>query len=286
VEIKAIDVHAHPATKEYLEGSFGSVLNRTREHFKHTIPIRSIDEMAEEYRSQGVFGCLSGWDSETTMGEPATSNDLIAEIVRRHPDVFVGWAGLDVRKGKLAIQELERCVKELGFKGVGEIHPICQAIYPSDREFYPLWEKCEELGVHVSFHGGTTGVGSGLPGGAGYRIKYSHPIHIDDLAADFPNLKIILCHPSFPWMNEALAVVTHKANVYMDLSGWHPRFFNDELLKRINFDLQDKVMFGTDYPWITPEKWLSAFEKLAIKDEVRPKILKENAKRIFGLEVD
>lgn len=286
MKVLAIDVHAHPSTKEYLEGSFGSVLQRTREHFKHDIPIRTVDEMAEEYRSQGIMACLGGFDAETNMGSPMTSNDFVAEIVKKHPDVFIGWAGIDPWKGKLAIQEVERAVNVLGMKGIAEVHPICQAFYPNDRQFYPLWEKCEALGVHVSFHTGTTGVGSGLPGGGGYRIKYSHPIYIDDVAADFPNLKIVICHPSFPWLDEALAVVTHKANVYMDLSGWHPRFFTEDLIKKMNTNLQDKMMFGTDYPWITPEKWLTAFDKLPIMDQIRPKILKENAKKFFDIQVE
>jgi len=283
-EIQAIDVHTHPSTKEYLEGSFGSVLSKAKDHFKNPIAIRSIDEMAQEYRDQGLMAVISGWDAETTMGDPRTSNDLIAKIVQKYPDVFIGFAGIDPWKGKFAIQELERAIKDLGLRGVGEFHPICQKFFPNDRQFYPLWEKCEEFGIPVSFHTGTTGVGAGMPGGGGYRIKYSKPIYIDDLAADFPNLKIITCHPSIPWLDEQLAVVTHKANVYMDLSGWHPRFFSENLINQMNFALQDKMMFGTDYPWITPQKWLSAFNKLAIKEEVRSKILKENAIRILGIE--
>jgi predicted TIM-barrel fold metal-dependent hydrolase len=240
--------------------------------------------MADEYRQQGIMACVSAFDAETTMGEPATTNDFVAEIVQRHSDVFIGWASVDLRKGKVAVRELERAIKELGLRGVGELHPICQAFFPNDRAYYPLYEKCIELGVHVTFHTGTTGVGAGLPGGGGYRIKYSRPIYIDDLAADLPELKIVCAHPAIPWLDEEIAIVTHKDNVFMDLSGWHPRFFTDNLVDQLNTALQDKAMFGTDYPWITPEKWLSAFEKLPIKDEVRSKILKENAMSIFDIE--
>jgi predicted TIM-barrel fold metal-dependent hydrolase len=239
--------------------------------------------MAEEYRKQGIIACVAGFDAETSMGVPATSNDLIAEMVKRHPDVFIGFAGIDPWKGELAVMELERAIKELGLHGVGELHPIMNKFYPNDRRFYPLYEKCTELGVHVAFHTGTTGVGSGTPGGGGFRLDYSRPIYIDDVAVDFPNLTIICCHPSIPWVDELLAIVTHKANVYMDISGWHPRYLSEHLLKRLNSDLQDKVMFGTDYPWITPGKWLSGFEKLTVKDEVRQKVLKDNAIRILHL---
>lgn len=285
MQIRAIDVHTHPSTSEYLEGSFGTLLSETSRHFKSRIHIRSIDEMAEEYRTQDIMACVAGFDAETTMGTPPTPNDLIAEMVKRHPDVFIGWAGIDPWKGELAIRELERAVKELGLCGVGELHPICNKFYPNDRRFYPLWEKCVELGVHVAFHTGTTGVGSGLPGGGGYTIEYSRPIYIDFLAADFPELTIICSHPSIPWIDEEIAVVTHKGNVYMDISGWHPRFLTDDLIKRLNTNLQDKVMFGTDYPWITTEKWLSGFDKLPLDDNVRQKILKENAIRILHLDI-
>jgi predicted TIM-barrel fold metal-dependent hydrolase len=277
MEVRAIDTHTHPSTSEYLDGSLGPIVQRTREHFKSTIPVRTIDEMAEEYRKQGIIACVAGFDAETSMGVPATSNDLIAEMVKRHPDVFIGFAGIDPWKGELAVMELERAIKELGLHGVGELHPIMNKFYPNDRRFYPLYEKCTELGVHVAFHTGTTGVGSGTPGGGGFRLDYSRPIYIDDVAVDFPNLTIICCHPSIPWVDELLAIVTHKANVYMDISGWHPRYLSEHLLKRLNSDLQDKVMFGTDYPWITPGKWLSGFEKLTVKDEVRQKVLKDNA---------
>ena len=285
MEIRAIDTHCHPSTSEYLEGSFGPVLQNTRKHFKSKINIRSVDEMADEYRSQGIIACVSGFDAELSMGTPATPNDLIAEMMQRHPDVFIGMAGIDPNKGDEAIRELERCIKELGLKGVGELRPICQKFYPNDKKLYPFYEKCVELGVHVPFHTGTTGVGSGLPGGGGFCIDYSRPIYIDYLAADFPELNIICCHPSIPWVDEELAVVTHKGNVHMDISGWHPRFLSEHLLSRLNRDLQDKVMFGTDYPWITPKKWLSGFEKLPVEDGVKKKVLKDNAIRIMHLDV-
>jgi len=286
MEICAIDTHAHPSTTEYLDGSFGPILKRTREHFKSEIQIRTVSEMADEYRRLGIIACISGFDAESTMGTPATSNDFIAEVVSKHPDVFIGFAGIDPWKGEIAIKELERSIKDLGLHGVGELHPICNKFYPNDKKFFPLYEKCIELGVHVAFHTGTTGVGSGLPGGAGYRIDYSRPIYIDDLAASFPELTIVCCHPGIPWVDELLAIVTHKANVYMDISGWHPRFLGENIIKRLNYDLQDKVMFGTDYPWITPTKWLNGFSELPFLDEVRPKLLKENAKRILKLNIE
>lgn len=282
--MKAIDVHTHPATAEYLLGSFGPIFERTSQHFRHQISVLTPDEMAEEYRSQGLKAVLSAWDAETTTGYPKTSNDHVAEIVKKHPGLYVGWASVDPWKGVEAIRELERAIKELGMRGAGEFHPIMQAFYPNDRKLYPLWEKCLELSIPVSFHTGTTGVGAGTPGGGGYKINYSHPRYIDELAADFPNLTIGACHPSIPWQDEMLAVAVHKGNVYLDLSGWSPKYFSPNLIRHINGPLKERCVFGTDYPWIKPEKWLADFAQLDIKDEARPKVLYENAIRILKLD--
>ena len=122
----------------------------------------------------------------------------------------------------------------------------------------------------------------GMPGGMGMRLKYSNPMYMDDVAADFPDLKIILAHPSFPWQEEALSVATHKPNVYIDLSGWSPKYFPPILVRYINSILQDKMLFGSDWPVITPDRWLSDFAKLEIRDDIRPKVLKANARKLLG----
>ncbi len=115
------------------------------------------------------------------------------------------------------------------------------------------------------------------------RLKYSNPMYLDDVAVDFPDMPIVMAHPSFPWQEEALAVATHKPNVYIDLSGWSPKYFPPILVRYANTLLRKKVLFGSDWPMITPERWLADFEKIEIKEENRPLILKENAARLLGL---
>ncbi len=173
-------------------------------------------------------------------------------------------------------------VREHGVRGF-KFHPSLQAFYPNDRMAYPLYEVLEEFGLPALFHTGQTGIGSGVPGGAGIRLKYSNPLYVDDVAADFPGLPIILAHPSFPWQDEALSIATHKPQVYIDLSGWSPKYFPPQLVRYANSLLKEKVLFGSDYPAITPDRWLADFEKLEIKPEVRPLILKENAARLLKL---
>jgi len=167
-----------------------------------------------------------------------------------------------------------------GFK----FHPSVQAFYPNDRSVYPLYAAIEELGVPVLFHTGQTGIGAGLPGGGGIRLKYSNPMLIDDVAADFPGMPIILAHPSFPWQEEALAIALHKQQVYIDLSGWSPKYFPPLLVQYANTLLKNKVLFGSDHPMITADRWMSDFEAAAFRDEVRPLILRENAAQLLGLK--
>ena len=134
-----------------------------------------------------------------------------------------------------------------------------------------------------SFTPGTAGSGPACSGGGGVRLKYGHPMPIDDVAVDFPDMPIVMAHPSFPWQDEAISICLHKPQVYIDLSGWSPKYFSPTLVQYANTLLKHKVLFGSDYPLLTPDRWLADFEKIGIRDEVRPLILKENAMRLFRL---
>ena len=166
-----------------------------------------------------------------------------------------------------------------GFK----FHPPLQRFWPNDRAVYPLYETIAAAKLPVVFHTGHSGIGTGVPGGGGVRLKYGDPMPIDDVAVDFPSLPIILAHPSFPWQDEAISICLHKPNVFIDLSGWSPKYFSPALVQYANTRLRDKVLFGSDYPLITPDRWLRDFAELPIRDEVRPLILKENAVRLLSL---
>jgi predicted TIM-barrel fold metal-dependent hydrolase len=166
-----------------------------------------------------------------------------------------------------------------GFK----FHPSLQAFFPDDRLAYALYEVIAEHRLPAVFHTGQTAVGSGLRGGGGVLLKYSNPLHLDEVAADFPDMPVIMAHPSVPWQDEALSIALHKPNVWIDLSGWSPKYFPPQLVRYASSLLKRKVLFGTDFPALTPERWLRDFDTLDIKPEVRPLILKENARRLLGL---
>lgn len=281
--MRAIDMHVHPGTREYLVDSGGKYIADALHYFHRHDAVVSVAEMAEYYRGLSIMAVLLAWDAETATGLPPVTNDYVAGVVKEYPDCFIGFASVDPWKGIVATRELTRAVRELGLRGL-KCHPIAQAFYPNDRRFYPLWETCQGLGVPLLLHTGTTGVGAGVPGGNGLKLKYAQPIpYLDDIAADFPRLTIIGAHPSWPWQEEMLAVATHKTNIYIDLSGWSPKYFSPSLVRYANTILQDRVLFGSDYPFLTPERWLADFEQAGFKPEVREKILLGNAKRLLGL---
>ena len=221
-------------------------------------------------------------DAERETGYRRYSNFEVAEACARHSDILIPFASIDPAKGKLGAREARTLVENHGVQGF-KFHPTMQGFYPNDRMAWPLYEAIAETGKPALFHTGQTGVGSGMRGGNGMRLKYSNPMHIDDVAVDFPDMPIILAHPSFPWQEEALAVAQHKPNVYIDLSGWSPKYFPKILIQYANTILKTKMLFGSDWPMIAPEKWLEAFDKAEFRDEVRPLILKENALRLLGV---
>jgi predicted TIM-barrel fold metal-dependent hydrolase len=247
--------------------------------------IKTEEEMVEDFKSLDVQAIIIAWDAEHTSGMPKIENDYVADLAKKYPDTFVGaWAMVDPWKGKMAVQEVERAVKELGMLGV-KFQAIAQSFFPDDQLFYPIYEKCSALNVPVSFHVGSTGLGAGMPGGGGHRLSYTRPIpHIDNIAADFPELTIVMIHPAWPWHEEQIAVLLHKGNVFADLSGYAPRYFPEAIKRDLNGRLQDKFMFGSDYPEISPKRWLDEFEAAGYKPQVIEKVLYKNAQRILGIK--
>ena len=240
------------------------------------------DDVAAYYRERNMVAVIFTVDAETVTGRPAVRNEEIAEAAAANPDVLIPFASIDPNKGKRGVEEAKRLIRDFGMRGF-KFHPNIQAFFPNDRAVYPFYEAIQEAGLPALFHTGHSGIGSGLPGGGGIRLKYSNPMYVDDVAVDFPELKIVLAHPSFPWQDEAISVALHKQQVYIDLSGWLPKYFPPQLVQYANTALRDRILFGSDYPMITPDRWLADFEQAPFKDEVRPLILKENAARLLGL---
>jgi predicted TIM-barrel fold metal-dependent hydrolase len=282
-ELVAIDVHTH---------AWKSALNvddkRTESqeamgrYFRYQPQHQTVPEMAEMYRKLKMGFVVFTVDSKKSA-ESKISNEEIAELAHKHSDVAIPFASINPHRGAEGVAQARRLIKDYGVRGF-KFHPSTQEFFPNDRMAYPLYEAIAEAKLPALFHTGQTGVGAGTRGGGGIRIKYSNPLLLDDVAVDFPDMPIVLAHPSFPWQEEALSVATHKPQVYIDLSGWSPKYFPPILVQYANSLLKDKILFGSDYPVMSPERWMADFDKLAIKPEVRPLILKENAAKLLQLK--
>jgi hypothetical protein len=284
-ELVAIDIHTHAevSTRLLPDEAEKEALEARGRYFRYAVKHPTIAQMADYYRTRKMAFVVFTVDHERGMGIKRISNEEVAESAAEHGDVAIPFASIDPARGQMGVREARRLIKDFGVKGF-KFHPTVQAFYPNDRGCYPLYEVIAEAGLPALFHTGQTGIGAGMPGGGGLRLKYSNPIYLDDVAADFPGMPIISAHPGVPWQDEQLSVALHKPNVYIDLSGWSPKYFEPKLVQYANTLLKDRVLFGSDNPVIDPDRWLAGFEKLPIKPEVRPLIMKENAARLLKLK--
>ncbi|MGY1712754.1 amidohydrolase family protein [Geodermatophilus sp. SYSU D00758] len=279
----AIDVHTHVHRSVRGEAHAGGAEDMGEYFGIGTMPRYTVPELAQYYRERRMAAVVFGVDSVSQTGEEMVpTNEEVAELAAEHADVLIPFASIDPHRGAAGVRAAERLITGYGVRGF-KFHPNTQAFSPDDRLAYPLYEVIAGHGLVALFHTGQTGVGAGQRAGGGIRLRYSNPMHVDDVAVDFPDMPIILAHPSFPWQDEALAVATHKPQVHIDLSGWSPKYFPPQLVQYANTLLKDKVLFGSDFPVLTPERWMRDFDGLPVKDDVRPRILKDNAARLFGL---
>jgi predicted TIM-barrel fold metal-dependent hydrolase len=272
----AIDTHVHVES----EPTGNAADDAARKYFGNSGASYKRADLAEYYRSRNI-GCVVFSVDEKITGRPPVPNEDVAAFAAENSDFMIAFASVNPMRGKDAVDEAKRLIKAGGIRGF-KLHPPLQEFHANDKTAYPFYEVVAEAKLPVIFHTGHSGIGTGMPGGGGVRLKYGNPMDMDDVAVDFPDMPIILAHPSFPWQDEAISVCLHKPQVYIDLSGWSPKYFSPVLIQYANTLLKKKMLFGSDYPLITPDRWLADFAAINIKDEVRPLILKENAIRLFG----
>jgi hypothetical protein len=282
--LAAIDVHVHIEVDGHGHHSMDDELLDASAKYFRADHDRSptLEQIADRYRSLNMAAVVFTVDASTNTGHATISSEEIATRAAEHSDVLIPFGSVDPLRGAGALAQARSLVREYGVRGF-KFHPTLQGFAPNDQAFYPLWAEIESLGVPALFHTGQTGIGAGLPGGRGLKLRLSDPMLVDDVAADFPGLTVILAHPSVPWAASSISIATHKANVYIDLSGWSPKYFPADLVRAANSYLQDKVLFGTDYPLLTPERWLRDFETLDLKPAAKARILKSNAVQVLGL---
>jgi predicted TIM-barrel fold metal-dependent hydrolase len=282
-DVVAIDFHTHVEVAEDGHDHLSPALREAANRYFRGAPVLPTARMvADYYRERNMMAVVFTVDSELTTGQPRILNDEVVEAALDNPDVLIPFASIDPRRGVDGVAEARSLVADGAVRGF-KFHPNIQQFHPDDGTAYPLYEVIEEAGLIALFHTGHSGIGAGLPGGGGIRLEYSNPMHVDGVAVDFPTMRIVLAHPSFPWQDEALSVAMHKSQVAIDLSGWSPKYFPPQLVRYAGTLLRNQMLFGSDYPLITPDRWIQDFDTLDLDPAVRPLILKENAARLLGL---
>lgn len=282
--VEAIDVHTHVEVDGHGHKAYDDVLvQATGRYFKMKPGVlASVDAVADHYRQRNAAAVVFTIDARHGMRHtPNSIEDLIAGAARNN-DVLIPFGSVDPWQGRHAVHRVHELVRDFGVKGF-KFHPSMQAFEPNDRSYYPIYSAIAEAGVPALFHTGQTGMGAGLPGGHGIKLRYSDPMLLDDVAADFPELTIVMAHPAVPWVDSQISIAAHKSNVYIDLSGWSPKYFPPQLVHAMTRQLRTKVLFGTDYPYIQIDRWRRDFATLDVDPAVLPLIYKRNALRVLGI---
>jgi uncharacterized protein len=275
--MRAIDFHVHLPTPDWLDGSMDGYVEAAEAYFRSTVERQSLGELADKYRALDVLAVLLAWDAETATGRPRVPNETVAAACREYPDAFTGLGSVDPHKPS-AVDEVAH-IAALGLRGV-KFHPSLQAFAPDDPKFWPVFAACERHGLLALFHTGTSGIGARQPGGQGIRIDYAHPLKLDAVAAAHPELTVVAAHFGWPWQMDLIAVALHKTNVYIDISGWSPKRIPPEVVRELKGRLSGQFLWGSDYPFIPPERCLAELDDLGLAS---PALLRDNAARVLGL---
>ncbi len=275
--VRAIDFHVHPPTPDWLDGSMAGYVEAAEAYFRSTVQRQSLGELADRYRQLDVRAVLLAWDAETATGRPRVPNETVAEACERYPDAFTGIGSVDPHK-ESAVDEVAN-IAALGLRGV-KFHPSLQAFAPDDPKYWPVFAACQQHGLLALFHTGTSGIGARQPGGQGIRIDYAHPLKLDAVAAAHPRLTVVAAHFGWPWQMDLIAVALHKTNVCIDISGWSPKRIPPEVVRELKGRLSGQFVWGSDFPFITPERCLAELDELGLASGT---LLHDNAARILGL---
>ena len=278
--MKVIDFRFRPNTKETLSGIANSKMFKglcASIDFSKMLP-QTLQEVVDDLDKYNVeTAVITGRDCETTYGSKSNNNSVI-DFIKEYPDKFVGFYGLDPHKGMRAIRDLNHAVKELGFKGAA-IDPYLARIYVNDAKYYPFYAKCCELDVPIII---TTGPATLVPNAV---IDHVAPRYIDFVARDFPELKLIISHGGYPWVNEMIFVVQRNQNVYMEMSEYEMFPQSESYIQAANTVISDKILYASAHPFQDFKETLRVYEKLAFTDDVREKIMYKNAANLlFGLD--
>ena len=260
----------HPTLRHLQDPIFDSLRRWSRESIPEAAP--RLDATIESMDAANVsVALISAWVAPRNV---MISNDEVAGFVSSYPDRLVGVGSVDVSKPMEAVAEVRRCVRELGFKAI-RVLPWLWELPPTDRLFYPVYTACCDLGVPFCTQIGHTG--------PLMASEVGRPIYLDRVALDFPDLVIVGGHIGYPWTDEAVAVATKHPNVFIDTSAYTVRRYPPQLVEYLRTNGKMKVLFGTNYPMISPSKALDGLAELGLSEEVKALFLAGNARRVFAL---
>jgi len=281
---RIFDMHSHWGTRRGYPFQTPEELAQQERVFRSTPSYVSEADMAEHFRATGVRAILDlGVRAPAPIDEVRALHDYAFDTQKQHADVIAGhWLHIDPRLGRLAVNELARCLgRRQGLVGLA-VSGAGFNVAASDPGYAPLYELCLEARAPVLIMVGTTGLGAGRPGGAGVKLAFSHPRHVDEVAATYPELTIVASRPAWPWQADMIAVLLHKANVWYEVHGWSPRYFTADLKSEIARRLHDRVMFGADYPMFRYERLIADWQSEGYGEAVLENIFHRNAERLFG----
>jgi len=290
--LKAIDLHSHYSTRRGYLFQSAEEIALQEQIWGHPTEYRTEKEMAQDLRDAGVATFLDfGFTlrESVSLAETRDLHDYAGELIRTYPDVILGgWVSLDPRTGKDGLREYERCLRDLKMTGL-LMNPAMINVAPTDPCYEPFYALSAEARAPVLIAVGYTVEGAGLPGGGGHILEYNHPRYVDEVAARHPDLTIIAGRQAWPWVNEMIAVLLHKPNVWNELHGWSPKYFTPELKWEISHRLKDKVLFGADYPLMNCERLFQIWESEGYSEETLDRVYRKNAQALFrslGRELD
>lgn len=260
----------HPTLRHSQDPVFAS-LRRWTKTTNPTDELRVSETIALMDQARVDKSLISAWVAPRNV---MISNDEVAGFLAEAPDRLIGIGSVDISKSMAAVREIRRCVNELGFKAI-RVLPWLWELPPTDRRFYPVYTACCDLGIPFCTQIGHTG--PLMPSEVG------RPVYLDQVALDFPELTIVAGHIGYPWTEEAIAVASKHENVYIDTSAYTVRRYPPALVDFMRQHGRSKVLFGTNYPMITPAKALEGIEALGLDAQSAALFLGENAARVYKL---
>ncbi|HKK34059.1 MAG TPA: amidohydrolase family protein [Desulfomicrobiaceae bacterium] len=276
--MKVIDFRFRPNTPETISGIQNSKMFKglcEKIDFSKMKP-QTVAEVVEDLDRYNVErAVITGRDCETTYGGKS-NNASVIEFVNKFPNKFIGFLGLDPHKGMGAIEDLKAAYNDHGLRGAA-VDPYLAQIYPHDAKYYPIYSKCCELDIPIVF---TTGPATLVPKAI---VDHVAPRYIDIVARDFPELKIIISHGGYPWVNESIIVAERNPNVYIDLSEYERSPMSEAYIQAANTMIPDKVLYASAHPFVDFRQALDTYAELPFTPEARQQIMYDNAARILGL---